>query len=70
VKFSVTGPGEIVAVGNGDAASHELFQAKQRKAFNGLCQVIVKAKAGQTGKMVLKAEAEGLESGEIVMSGQ
>ncbi len=70
VKFSVTGPGEIVAVGNGDAASHESFQAKQRKAFNGLCQVIVKAKAGQAGKMVLKAEAEGLASGEIVMSGQ
>jgi beta-galactosidase len=70
VKFSVTGPGEIVAVGNGDAASHEPYQAKQRTAFNGLCQVIVKAKAGQAGKMVLKAEAEGLASGEIVMSGQ
>jgi len=69
LKFSVTGPGEIVAVGNGDAASHEPFQAKQRKAFNGLCLVIVKAKAGQAGKMVLKAEAEGLENGEIVMRG-
>jgi beta-galactosidase len=70
VNFSVSGPGEIVAVGNGDAASHEPFQAKQRKAFNGLCQVIVKAKAGQTGKITLTAEAEGLGSGEIAMSGQ
>jgi beta-galactosidase len=70
VKFSVSGPGEIVAVGNGDAASHEPFQAKQRKAFNGLCQVIVKTKAGQAGKITLTAEAEGLGSGEIVMSGQ
>ena len=42
VEFEIEGPGEIVAVGNGDAASHEPFQARQRKAFNGLCQVIVR----------------------------
>ena len=42
VQFQVDGPGEIVAVGNGDATSHEPFQARQRKAYNGLCQVIVK----------------------------
>ena len=70
VKFDITGPGEIVAVGNGDAASHEPFQAKQRKAFNGLCQVIVKAKAGQAGKIVLKAEAEGLGNAEIAIQGK
>ena len=46
VEFEIEGPGEIVAVGNGDAASHEPFQARQRKAFNGLCQVIVKGRAG------------------------
>jgi len=70
VKFSVTGAGEIVAVGNGDAASHEPFQAKQRTAFNGLCQVIVKAKPGQAGKMVLKAESEGLGTVEITIQGK
>jgi len=60
VKFELEGAGEIVAVGNGDAASHEPFQVKQRKAFNGLCLVILKAKAGQPGKLVLKAQSEGL----------
>ena len=70
VKFTIATPGEIVAVSNGDAASHEPFQAKQRKAFNGLCQVIVKAKTEQAGKMVLKAESDGLESAEIVLHGQ
>ena len=44
VKFEIEGPGEIVAVDNGDATSLEPFQAKQRKAFNGLCQVIVKGR--------------------------
>lgn len=69
VKFEIAGTGEIVAVGNGNAASHEPFQAKQRKAFNGLCQVIVKAKAGEKGRMTLKAESDGLKGAEIVMSG-
>jgi beta-galactosidase len=32
VQFEIEGPGEIVAVGNGDATSHEPFQAKERSA--------------------------------------
>jgi beta-galactosidase len=67
VKFDIAGAGEIAAVGNGDAASHEPFQAKQRKVFNGLCQVIVKGKAGETGKIVLKAESDGLKPAEIAV---
>lgn len=69
VTFELEGSGAIVAVGNGDAASHEPFQAKQRKAFNGLCQVILKAIAGKTGKMVLKAHSDGLSSAELEVRG-
>lgn len=65
VKFSVEGPGEIVAVGNGDAASHEPFQAAQRSAYNGLCQVILRAKAGQPGKITLKATADALTTAQV-----
>lgn len=60
MKFELEGPGEIVAVGNGDAASHEPFIAKQRAAFNGLCLVIVRTKSGQAGTITLKAAADGL----------
>ena len=49
IKFTIEGPGEIVATDNGDPTSFEPFQAHERKAFNGLCLVIVRAKAGQTG---------------------
>ena len=49
VDFEIEGPGEIVAVGNGDAASHEPFQARKRRAFNGLCQVIVKGRQDSPG---------------------
>jgi beta-galactosidase len=65
VKFAVDGPGEIVAVDNGDAASFEPFQAQQRKAFNGLCLAIVRAKAGQTGTITLRAMSEGLAGAEV-----
>jgi beta-galactosidase len=65
VKFAISGPGEIAAVDNGDATSFEPFQANERNAYNGLCLVIVRAKAGETGTIVLKAESEGLASAEL-----
>jgi beta-galactosidase len=65
VAFEIEGPGEIAAVGNGDAASHEPFQAPQRKAYNGLCLAIVRAKAGEPGIIKLKAASAGLTGSEI-----
>ena len=61
IKFSIKGPGEILAVGNGDQASVELFQAKQRKAHNGRCLVVVKS-ARRGGKIELAAKSKGLAS--------
>ncbi len=65
VHFDITGPGEIVATDNGDATSFESFQSHDRNAFNGLCLVIVRAKAGETGNITLRATAEGLAAAEI-----
>ncbi len=67
VKFSISGPGEIIAVGNGDAASHEPFIAQQRKAFNGLCLAVVRARPGATGELKLTATAEGLRPATLVL---
>ncbi len=61
VVFSIKGPGEILAVGNGDQASVERFQAKQRKAHNGRCLVVVKS-ARRAGKIELTAKSKGLTS--------
>ncbi|MGD0039883.1 MAG: beta-galactosidase GalB [Isosphaeraceae bacterium] len=65
VQFEIEGPGEIVAVGNGDAASHEPFQAKERSAYNGLCQVIVKGRSGRPGPITVKATSNGLKDAAI-----
>jgi len=65
IKFSIAGPGEIVATDNGDATSFESFQSPERNAFNGLALVIVRAKAGQPGTIILKAESDGVKASTI-----
>lgn len=60
VTFELTGPGEIIAVDNGDPTSLEPFQAKRRKAFNGLALAIVRTRAGEPGTITLRATADGL----------
>jgi beta-galactosidase len=65
IHFDINGPGEIVATDNGDATSFESFQSHERKAYNGLCLVIVRAKAGESGNIMLRAASEGLATAEI-----
>lgn len=60
VQFKIEGPGKIVAVGNGNPVSHESFQANQRKAFNGLCLVVVQSAKGMPGTIRVSAVSEGL----------
>lgn len=63
VHLDVEGPGEIVATDNGDPTSFESFQSHDRNAFNGLCLVIIRGKAGQPGSVRLTATADGLKMG-------
>ena len=67
VHFDIEGPGEIVATDNGDPTSFESFQTHDRKAFDGLCLVIVRENPGQSGKTKLTATADGLSAGTIVI---
>ena len=67
VQFSVKGDEKIIGVGNGDNSSHEDNKAEQRRAFNGLCAVIVQATT-TPGTFEIKAESPGLESGSIRVS--
>jgi beta-galactosidase len=62
IRFSVSGPGEIVATDNGDATDFNIFSSHDRKAFNGLALVIVKAKHDQTGLVIITAESDGLSA--------
>ena len=67
MRFEVSGPGEIVAVDNGDPTSHESFQSKERAAYNGLCLVVVRSKAGAPGSIRLRASSENLKSADVTI---
>jgi beta-galactosidase len=67
IHFDIEGPGEIVVTDNGDPTSFESFQSHDRKAFNGLCLVIVRGIPGQSGKIRLAAKAHGLKMGTAVI---
>ncbi|WP_075795863.1 beta-galactosidase GalB [Massilia putida] len=60
VRFTVEGPGELVATDNGDPTSFESFQSPERAAFNGLVLGIVRAKAGAGGTITVRAAGAGL----------
>jgi beta-galactosidase len=61
IDFEVSGPGEIVATDNGDPTDMNAFPSKDRKAFNGLALVIVRAKRGQQGEILVIAKSKDLQ---------
>ena len=69
VEFSISGAGSIAAVGNGDPATTAPFQANQRKAFNGLCMLMVKS-TEKGGSIAIEAKSEGLEMESLTLTTQ
>ncbi len=67
VTFEVTGPGEIIGLGNGDPNSHEAEKGNQRKLFNGLAQVILQSTFDGHGPLVLEARSSGLKTAKITI---
>jgi len=67
VVFNITGPGVVAAVDSGDNSSHEPFQSSQRRAYQGLCFAMVKAKAPR-GRITITATASGLTSTSVTIA--
>jgi beta-galactosidase len=63
LKFDISGPGEIVAVDNGDPTCLDPFHSTEHDAFNGLCLVIVRATG--PGEITLNATSPNLKTGEV-----
>ena len=68
VDFEISGPGDIIGLGNGDPNSHEAEKGTHRSVFNGLAQVIVQSRPDQSGPLVLHATAAGLKPAEITLN--
>jgi len=69
LQFSTSGPGEIVAIDNGDATDMTPFSANNRKAFNGLALVVVRANrnAGEE-EIVITVSGAGLKSAFVTIN--
>jgi beta-galactosidase len=68
VKFSVSGPADLVATDNGDATSLVSFQSPERAAFNGLALAIVRTRPGQGGRIVVSASGDGLAGASVTLN--
>ncbi len=68
IKFSVSGPGKLIAVDSGSVVSTERFQAGERQAFQGRALAIMRA-TGE-GEITLTATADGLQAGSLKVNGR
>ena len=66
VRFTLSGPGELVAVGSGAPNVMESFRQPQHTAWHGRCLAILRP-LDTTGKLTLRAEADGLSAAEITV---
>lgn len=64
ISFEIEG-GEFLGTGNGNPGSHESDKLPLRRAFNGLCMVLVKGT--RNGEVKIKAKSSGLVNGEILV---
>ncbi len=64
ITFSIEGEGRILGVDNGRPDSHESYQGRKRKAFNGLALAILQP-TGQAGSVTLSASSASLASAQI-----
>ena len=61
INFDITGEGKIVGVDNGLQTDLQSFKVNYRKAFNGMCLVVIQSK-DNAGKIILEAISDGLKS--------
>ena len=70
INFKVSGAGYIEAVDNGNAATVEPFHADHRHAFNGLALLIVRSRAGATGRIQVTADSAQLFEGKVQLKAE
>ena len=66
VRFSVTGAGELAAVGNANPKDVASFRQPRRDTFHGECVAVVRP-TGKPGSVEVKVEAAGLEGAALTL---
>ncbi len=65
VAFPVWGPGAIAGVDSVNNTSHELFQANQRRVYDGWCIAVIRGTGAR--KIAVGASATGLAAGSVTI---
>jgi len=66
IRYQLSGPGEIIAVGSADLASRESYQASTRRVHEGRALVVVRS-LPETGEIRLTASAPGLGESTLIL---
>ena len=69
MEFTLTGPAEIIGLGNGNPNCHEPEKGNKRSLFYGLAQVIIQSKEG-SGPITLTASTPGLKPATITINAE
>jgi beta-galactosidase len=64
IAFSVTGPGVLVGVDNGDSTNHESYKGTSHAAFSGKALAIIQSTTS-AGKVTVRATSMGLAAGSV-----
>jgi beta-galactosidase len=67
IQFSMSGPGSIAAVGNGDGRDPDSYQSDKRKLYQGRALVVIRT-TRQAGPIRLTARSIGLGDGSVVIN--
>jgi beta-galactosidase len=67
VRFAIEGA-DIIGLGNGDPNDVSSEKGDTRALFNGLAQVIVQTRAGSSGRIRLRARADGLRDAVVTVA--
>jgi beta-galactosidase len=67
VHFTISGPAEIAAVGNGNPLSFEPFRADRRQLFYGKALLILRPLPGEGGTVTVTAVSADLEGAELAV---
>jgi beta-galactosidase len=66
INFKIEGNITVAGVDNGSQVSMESFKSDSRKAFHGMCLVVLKS-GTKTGEAKLIASSSGLETAQVAM---
>ncbi|WP_339278685.1 glycoside hydrolase family 2 TIM barrel-domain containing protein [Paenibacillus sp. FSL W8-1187] len=67
IYFTACGAGTLIAVGNSNPVSEEMYVGHRRKAYEGRAMAVVRAD-GESGEIVLTAMAEGIPASTVAIA--